>query len=294
MDYRSSLKVITDDIASLEAIIDDFGNIEGVPTLQVNIAKLKCRNAVEILTLIAESIEESEKSNRVECIECEEERVKEATLEDENGTIEETENKEAENIEAENNVAENKEVENSGLESENFEHRGDVEKDWEKQLENVVVETELDSKEPLLSTVETDCSVADNDSKLTEIADRETADRENADNQISHKTIIAETFNANPNTLIGQIGESATSTSVIAKGASNLFHIIGLNDKFLFVRELFNGNVEKYQIAIDTINKTDSYAKAIACAEKMVLSKERGEAFALLTDFIKRKFSVNG
>jgi uncharacterized protein (UPF0333 family) len=43
---------------------------------------------------------------------------------------------------------------------------------------------------------------------------------------------------------------------------SNIKSTIGINDKFIYLKELFKGNVEEYGAALDKLNDFDSYAEA--------------------------------
>ena len=64
---------------------------------------------------------------------------------------------------------------------------------------------------------------------------------------------------------------------------------IGINDKFLFIRELFDSNIDDYLDFITETNKTKSKKEA----EKIISTKnwdKEEESTKLLTDIINRKF----
>ena len=52
----------------------------------------------------------------------------------------------------------------------------------------------------------------------------------------------------------GVIGEK-----IISSKLTNIKSAIGINDRFLFIRELFGNNVEAYNSSVDFINQTDNY-----------------------------------
>ena len=52
MDFKSAVDLIIKDINELKNIVDGFKNYPNIPSLQIEIAKSKCRNAVEILELL--------------------------------------------------------------------------------------------------------------------------------------------------------------------------------------------------------------------------------------------------
>ncbi|MGB5990334.1 MAG: hypothetical protein WBG43_11425 [Marinifilaceae bacterium] len=64
---------------------------------------------------------------------------------------------------------------------------------------------------------------------------------------------------------------------------------IGINDKFLFIRELFDSNIDDYQDFITETNKIESKKEA----EKIISAKNwnrEEESTKLLTEIINRKF----
>jgi len=52
MDLNSALDILIKDLSEAREIIDDLRHIKGVPLLQVELAKAKCRNAEEIIALL--------------------------------------------------------------------------------------------------------------------------------------------------------------------------------------------------------------------------------------------------
>jgi len=52
MDFNSTIDIIIKDLKEVREIIDDLKNYPGLPVLQVELAKAKCRSAEEVLALI--------------------------------------------------------------------------------------------------------------------------------------------------------------------------------------------------------------------------------------------------
>ena len=68
---------------------------------------------------------------------------------------------------------------------------------------------------------------------------------------------------------------------------------IGINDKFLFVNELFGGNMEKYNHSIEQFNKLKTLADAMNYLNKLKIElqwKSGNEAYQRLSELVKRKF----
>jgi len=69
---------------------------------------------------------------------------------------------------------------------------------------------------------------------------------------------------------------------------------IGVNEKFLFIRELFNNETEAYQRCIDKIDTATSLAEATSILDSEYASKyswdKEGNAYFHFTSLIERRF----
>jgi len=75
-----------------------------------------------------------------------------------------------------------------------------------------------------------------------------------------------------------------------SKPLSSLDEAIGINDKFLFIREIFNGNTDSYNEAIQKLEKVGNISDAMAVIMGYAGDNSGNEAVAQLVDLIKRKF----
>lgn len=81
------------------------------------------------------------------------------------------------------------------------------------------------------------------------------------------------------------------STRMQSRPINDLAKAIGLNDKFLFIRELFNGDKEKYHEAIQIINEMPTYEEAENyIRERFDWDEEQPEVEKFM-DLVRRKFS---
>jgi hypothetical protein len=114
--------------------------------------------------------------------------------------------------------------------------------------------------------------------------------------RVGESTIIADTFGLSDriNEKMGNLREDEDVSEILkSKPLTNLKEAIGINDKFLFIRELFGGNQEAYNQAITRIDNAESLEDA-----KAVIMSYRGEnketdAVRQLLDLVKRKFPPN-
>jgi hypothetical protein len=78
-----------------------------------------------------------------------------------------------------------------------------------------------------------------------------------------------------------------------SKHINNLCGAIGLNDKFLLIREIFNGNITNYEKTIAKIEQTTSLADAKAIISEYANPDDENVAMTLLLDLVKRKLNIN-
>lgn len=75
-----------------------------------------------------------------------------------------------------------------------------------------------------------------------------------------------------------------------AKPVKNLMEAIGINDRFTFVRELFNGDNAKFESAIHFLNEAGSFNDAYNYMIMYFTWDMDSEPVQLLLDIIRRKF----
>lgn len=74
-----------------------------------------------------------------------------------------------------------------------------------------------------------------------------------------------------------------------SKPISDLRNSIGLNEKFLFIKELFKGRPEKYNQCIDDLNQSASYEDAVKYIKETYSWEEDNEIVRKLLALLKRK-----
>lgn len=73
------------------------------------------------------------------------------------------------------------------------------------------------------------------------------------------------------------------------KPVNSLTEAIGINDRFLFVRELFNGNQELYKLTIENLNNAGTIDEAYDILSEASKSNKESETFDIMLDLVKRK-----
>jgi copper chaperone CopZ len=77
------------------------------------------------------------------------------------------------------------------------------------------------------------------------------------------------------------------------KPLSNLADAIGVNDKFLFIREIFDGSPERYSQAIERLNGASSFPDAKEVLKSYTGERRENEVLKQLLALVKRKFNAD-
>jgi len=109
-------------------------------------------------------------------------------------------------------------------------------------------------------------------------------------------SIIADSFTDMPtiNERLGNRESKDDVTEIIkSKPISNLRGAIGLNDKFLLIREICGGDKGKYEQVIAKLEEAASIDEAKAIISEYSSCDDANEAMVLLLDLLKRKLNPN-
>jgi len=108
-------------------------------------------------------------------------------------------------------------------------------------------------------------------------------------------SIIADNFTDMPARINERLGNRESKDDVTeiikSKPISNLRNAIGLNDRFLLIREIFGGDKSKYEQAIAKLEAAASIAEAKTIISEYSNPDDENEAMVLLLDLIKRKLN---
>jgi hypothetical protein len=219
MDFNTTIDIIIKDLREAREIIDDLKQYPGVPEIQIELAKSKCKSAEEVIALLKtmKQYGKAQQENRVESVENVEEGEK---FEEVKRTI---------------------------------------------NIDPVELPESVPQKKSREKPVETN--------------------------------IVADRFSGKSNTFNEQIGiiksEGDISHAMKSKHVSNLTEAIGINDKFLFVREIFSGDQSSYNEAIAKLNRVENISDAKAVIMSYTGEGEENDAVKELLDLVKRKLPAD-
>lgn len=246
MDFNATVDLIIRDLHEAHDIIDDLRNYPGVPAIQIEMAKLKCKSAAEVIALLKNMQNET--------------AIKPATA-----TVQKTEN-----------VA-----------------RAEAEPKAEPEFKAEPLQPETIEIVPTEKPAAAEREIVTESPAITVKDEEPHVIKKKSD----ARTIIADTFSDRPGCLNEQLTgfreDENLSEIKKLKPITNLSDVIGINDRFLFIREIFNGDPKLFEQTIKRLDNATNLADA-----KKILNDYTGEstdntALKQLVELIKRKFPVN-
>lgn len=232
MDLNSTIDIIIRDLNEAREIIDDLKNYPGVPELQVELAKSKCKSASDVIAMI----------KRINL-----------TAPPAAGPLKDP-----------------------------------------APVREVIHERQTVIQEPEETRVqEIPKPIVEPVTAKAEPQPEPEAARP-SDKKQSGFSIIADQFAGRAESFNEQLGTRKQGDDVLeilrTKPLSSLNEAIGINDKFLFIREIFNGNADSYNEAVQKLEKVGNISDAMAVIMGYAGDNSGSEAVTQLVDLIKRKF----
>jgi hypothetical protein len=246
MDFNKTIDIIIKDLREAREIIDDLKNYPGVPQLQIELIKSKCKSAEEIIALLK-------------------------------------------NMKFDNQSASGQQIE-------------DV---------KVIQLSESEAEEPLIEINdegenEPDPLSVDNE-KVSEITDQKPIEKPGSESgavirgkikeKLPETNTVADLFGPVSNSYYEQLADKQNDVDIssVIKSipVTDLTEAIGINDKFLFMKVIFNGNQESYNEAISKLNRAANLSDAKAIIMSYTGEGEENEAIKQLLDLVKRKLPAD-
>jgi len=235
MDFNATIDLIIKDLNDAREIIDDLKKYPGVPALQVELAKSKCKSAGEVIALLKSLSDSTQVIKEEPLLETHHLRLQEEETTTSSPEITKT-------------------------------------TPGEKKEESKPVEIFTPSVETLKEL---------NGTVKKAIESAIIADR------FSH---LSNRFNEQ---LGSMKGDEDVSDHLKTKPLTSLSEAIGVNDRFLFIREIFNGNKDAYTQAISRLDTAESLQDAIAVIMSYTGEKNENETVRQLLDLVKRKLPLH-
>jgi hypothetical protein len=253
MDFDTTIDLIIKDLTEAGEIIEDLKKYPGIPMIQAELAKMKCKSAADVISLLKQHSGEYTKPQQ-------------PAMNKETNIIN-SDNKPFMEEEIITLLPDKKETIIEPLTCNSTDDIG-IEKP-----ENISIS---ESKEEKHEVIFEEITISDPEKK-------------------SEATIVADKFSHLSNRFNEQLGSLKDNDNITdilkIKPSSSLTDVIGINDRFLFIREIFDNSKETYDKIISQVDDANSMAEAKGIIMKYIEGKEETEAVNQLLELIKRKHS---
>jgi hypothetical protein len=101
--------------------------------------------------------------------------------------------------------------------------------------------------------------------------------------------VVGEQFRETPS--VADVISAQKGVSV-APSVTSLRSAIGVADKFMFIRELFNDDVEAYESAIDSLEAQPSLDDCVIYISENYAWNPNGEGTKLMMQLLQRKYNA--
>ena len=261
MEIKHTIEILTKDIQDIEKLVGNLQNSEDGYTIELDLALAKLRNVYDILTMI--------KADRLH------EMISQPPV-----------------VEA-SEKAEKEQLHVSGPEqTTEHDHATDHEKTTEyEQTAEPEQRAETDRATEPVQRTETDRAIEplqsiDPDQTIGSRSTVTPGEKKEAE-------ILAEKFSAESSineNLAGQRGQHMDH-KLIGQPIDSISRNIGINDRFLIIRELFNGDSERFSKLINSLEGAGNYQDAISLLEKELSGSGEHEGVEILAGLVKRRYT---
>jgi hypothetical protein len=233
MDFNATIDLIIKDLQQASDIIDDLKKYPGVPLLQVELAKMKCKSAGEVIAILKS--------------------IKENPVSDEKEPVQE-------------------------------------------KIVQKVQKPEVPKQQPVAEIIPPVPQLKKTRTAPAEIEifpETRSAEPKKIQKKERESSILADQFTQSASSLIEQLATIQTEEEIAdilkTRPISSLTEAIGINDRFLFIREIFNGNQEEYNMALSRLESAENIIDARAIIMSYTGDNNESEAVRQLLELVKRK-----
>ncbi len=241
MDLKTTFDIIIKDLNDIREIVDDLKQYQGVPAIEIELAKSKCRSVIEIISFLR--------------------------------------NNDSPPVERKHDMPEKKEE----YRSDKKEPIPEVSKPAEIQSAGPVVHEPVKIDAPQVK--------AASGTEVTGLAEPAPSPR------AAEFTIIADQFANRPESFHEKLGGMKPEDDVLeiikTKPVSSLSEAIGINDKYLFIKEIFKGDHEAYNQVLSELESAGCLDDAKTIIMSRAGDNKENEAFRMFISILKRKFPSN-
>jgi len=268
MDLKSAINIILGDLREASDLMEDLRNKPEFPELQIELARSKCRSASDLIMILGDILAGMK-------------------LEPLGGEGSVSENKYKQDIVQKQEHLPERQDDNSGQQP------GDTQKHEaaEGQQAGSTEHRDVTERRQAGSTEKEDGPVKYSE----EISEDKEAGTEETQKNNEEKTekkadqIIADRFAHLSNRMNEKVGSGKITGKARTIPVTDLNRALGINDRFYFIRELFNGNAESFRQTVSNLNQASSTQEARDILSKDLKGRADSKAALQLLELVERK-----
>ncbi len=284
MEIKHTIEILTKDIQDIENLVRNFENYPVPPQIEIDLAMAKLRNAYDLLHMISEDTR-AYRSTGIQP------PAREAQAPE--NTSYTTTGKDIVNDER----AAGKEPADTGTDEERSAAEGVMPEpaDSEGGQADGPVDVKTPGKEtPSAEKTPPPAEPGGATDVAAENRQVEPDSKEPAQEEIRKASILAEKFATGKsiNEKIAPGGERNLSSRLTGEAIDSIKRHIGLNDRFLIIRELMHGNNEAYDQLIRQLDECSNFDHALEIISSTFPEKQEHEGVEILVKLARRKYLV--
>lgn len=278
MDLKGTIDIIIKDLNDIREIVDDLKQYKGIPAIEIELAKSKCRSVIEIISFLRDNdlFPFAQKQDKPE-------------VKDESPAVKVETSAGKEKISTRKEEYEARKEESAVMKEENPAGKEEpVAEEIIRAVEIPVSAPEVHEPVKTGTRPQSDFSAGhgiEGESKPAGIP------------KAVEFTIIADQFANRPESFNEKLGSLKHDDDVLelikTKPVSTISEAIGINDKYLFIKEIFNGDQESYHQVLLKLESAGCLEDAKSIIMTYAGEKRENEAFKMFISILKRKFPSN-
>jgi len=279
MEIKYTIEILTKDIQDIEKLVGNLRNSNEASSIELDLAMAKIRNVYEILTMI--------KADRYHELFSESEGTRASSADKVTAPAEEVQDRPVPpEPEAPHKPEPPKAAEPEPPEAAEPEPPKAAEPVPPKAAEAEPVPPKAAEAEPVSE------AGADTTSSTVPEEGVQSNPEPTVKAEEKEHSILAEKFtpesSINEN-LAGKLGHDADA-KLVGKPIDNISRNIGINDRFLIIRELFDGNADRFTNLVNALDNAENFAAASGILKDQFAGTMDHEGVQILTGLLKRRF----
>jgi len=273
MEIKYTIEILTKDIQDIEKLVGNLRNSNEASSIELDLAMAKIRNVYEILTMI--------KADRYHELFSDAKGTEASSTDQVTAPLEEEQEKPAPP------EPEAPQMQEPPRAAESEQPRAAETEPPRAADPEPVPDTVADTDSPAVPD-----AIAGTDSQADPELEEQPKPESAVKTEKKEHSILAEKFTAESSineNLAGKLGHE-TDAKLVGKPIDNISRNIGINDRFLIIRELFDGDADRFTNLVNALDNAENFPAASGILKDQFAGTMDHEGVQILTGLLKRRF----